>query len=116
MQTKKRGGGIGGESAALYYLNAWSGLLRLEQFGVFDKWSLMGGGRFREVVAHGGWTIFFVREKSHTVVKLSAEVRFSFHRGQTRELLTRYCQYPVTLLNILKVYVFNKKSVVGKRK
>ena len=38
---------------------------------------------------------FFVQENFNTVVKLSAEVRF--------------CRYPVTLLNILKVYVFNKK-------
>jgi len=36
---------------------------------------------------------------------------------KTRELFTRYCQYPVSLLNFLKIYVFNKKkSVVGKRK
>lgn len=70
----------------------------------------MGEGRFREVVAHGGWTAFFVEENAHTVVKLSAEVRFSFYRGQMRELFTRYCQYPVTLLELLKVYVLNKKN------
>ena len=25
-----------------------------KQFGVLDRWSFMGGGRLREVVAHGG--------------------------------------------------------------
>ena len=30
----------------------------LENFGVLDEGSLMGGGRLREVVAHGGSTVF----------------------------------------------------------
>lgn len=46
---------------------------------------------------------------------LSAEVRFSFHRGQMRELFTRYCQYPVTLLEFLKVYVLSKKISCTKK-
>ena len=28
-----------------------------EKFGVLDRWSLMGGGRLREGVAHGGSTV-----------------------------------------------------------
>ena len=28
-----------------------------EKFGVLDRWSLMGGGRLQEVVAHGDLTV-----------------------------------------------------------
>ena len=28
-----------------------------EKFGVLDRWSLMGGGRLREVVTHRSWTV-----------------------------------------------------------
>ena len=28
-----------------------------KKFGVLDRWSLMGSGRLREVVAHGGSTV-----------------------------------------------------------
>ena len=31
-----------------------------EKFGVLDRWSLMGGGRLREVVAPGGSTIVLI--------------------------------------------------------
>ena len=31
-----------------------------ENFGVSDKWSFMGVGRLRNVVAHTGWTILIV--------------------------------------------------------
>ena len=68
------------------------------------------GGRLWKVVAHEGWTVFLVQENFHTVVKLSAKVRFRFHRGQTRELFTGYCQYPATSLDVLKIYVLNIKN------
>ena len=29
----------------------------LENFGLFDKWLLMGGGHLQEVIVHGGWTV-----------------------------------------------------------
>ena len=28
-----------------------------ENFGLFDKWLLMGGGHLRVVIVHGGWTV-----------------------------------------------------------
>ena len=31
-----------------------------ENFGVSDKWSFMGAGRLRNVVAHTGWTVLIV--------------------------------------------------------
>ena len=32
-----------------------------EQNGVLNRWSLMGGGHLREVVTHGGSTVFIFR-------------------------------------------------------
>ena len=37
----------------------------LENFGVLDEGSLMGGGRLREVVAHGGSTVFTSQKEEH---------------------------------------------------
>ena len=37
----------------------------LENFGVLDKGSLMGGGRLREVVGHGGSTVFTSQKEEH---------------------------------------------------
>ena len=31
-----------------------------ENFDVLDKWSLVGAGRLRNVVAHTGWTVLIV--------------------------------------------------------
>ena len=37
----------------------------LENFGVLGEGSLMGGGRLREVVAHGGSTVFTSQKEEH---------------------------------------------------
>ena len=31
--------------------------LHWENFGLFDKWLLMGGGHLQEVIMHGDWTV-----------------------------------------------------------
>ena len=31
--------------------------LHWENFGLFDKWLLMGGSHLQEVIVHGGWTV-----------------------------------------------------------
>ena len=31
--------------------------LHWENFGLFDKWLLMGDGHLQEVIVHGGWTV-----------------------------------------------------------
>ena len=36
-----------------------------EKFGVLDRWSLMGGGRLQEVVAHGDLTVHEWINKQH---------------------------------------------------